>query len=207
MQAFCFSSTLTSTILEFGSLLIFNRFGLNVLPSGPYTLIFSILYQFSRLVPQAYSFRIFGVTVTNKVFMYILALQVSPSHSRHVSYGTLEREILARDQSTSWFGGSIVDWDYLRPAVPRGRTWVQSLSPAPRNTALHIAIRPTSHRLYEAASAEQPCFPRRSPASAANASSAITREHRGDGSCSSFRFLSKSTRSASARNRPACWCG
>ncbi|KAL5508196.1 hypothetical protein ACEPAH_5815 [Sanghuangporus vaninii] len=76
---FCLTSLLTSTILEFGSLLVFNHFGLNVLPSGPLTLVFSILYQFSRLIPRAYTFRIFGVTLTNKIFAYILALQLAIS--------------------------------------------------------------------------------------------------------------------------------
>ncbi|EJD01385.1 uncharacterized protein FOMMEDRAFT_88708 [Fomitiporia mediterranea MF3/22] len=77
--AFSVSSVLTATILEFGSLIAFNRLGLNVLPSGPITLVFSILYQFSRLVPRAYTFRIFGLTVTNKIFIYILALQLAIS--------------------------------------------------------------------------------------------------------------------------------
>ncbi|KAL5527445.1 hypothetical protein ACEPAG_6236 [Sanghuangporus baumii] len=75
-SGFCLTSLLTSTILEFGSLLVFNHFGLNVLPSGPITLVFSILYQFSRLIPRAYTFRILGVTLTNKIFTYILALQL-----------------------------------------------------------------------------------------------------------------------------------
>ncbi|KAH8118396.1 hypothetical protein DFH11DRAFT_1502788 [Phellopilus nigrolimitatus] len=77
--SFSLASVLTSTILELGALLFFNRLGLNVLPSGPITLVFSILHQFSRLVPHAYTFRIFGVTVTNKVFMYIIALQLALS--------------------------------------------------------------------------------------------------------------------------------
>jgi len=76
-QSFALISTLVSTILEFVSLILFNRFGLNRIPSGPIALIFSILYQHARLVPSIYHFRVFGVTMSNKVFMYILALQVS----------------------------------------------------------------------------------------------------------------------------------
>ncbi|KAI5123411.1 hypothetical protein M0805_006117 [Coniferiporia weirii] len=77
--SFSVASLLTSTVFELGALLLFNKLGLNVLPSGPVTLVFSILYQFSRLVPHSYTFRIFGVTVTNKVFMYIIALQLAIS--------------------------------------------------------------------------------------------------------------------------------
>jgi hypothetical protein len=38
--------------------------------------VFSILFQFYSLVPSAYHFKVFGVTVSNKVFTSILALQV-----------------------------------------------------------------------------------------------------------------------------------
>lgn len=76
MQSFAVVTALTSTILEFVALLVFNRLGLNLLPSGPTALTFSILYQFFRLVPSAYTFKIFGVSLTNKIFMYIVALQV-----------------------------------------------------------------------------------------------------------------------------------
>ncbi|THH14306.1 hypothetical protein EW146_g6017 [Bondarzewia mesenterica] len=72
-------STLVSTILEFLSLLVFHRFGFNNIPSGPTTFAFNLLYQYSRLVPSAYQFRIFGVTVTSKIFVYILAFQLAIS--------------------------------------------------------------------------------------------------------------------------------
>lgn len=77
MKAFSVTSVITSTLLEFAGLLLFNRLGFNVIPAGPTALVFSILYQFARLVPHAYTFKIFGVTFTNKIFMYILAFQVN----------------------------------------------------------------------------------------------------------------------------------
>ena len=43
---------------------------------GPSILIFSILYQYSRIVPAAYKFRIFGIPLSNKNMPYLLALQV-----------------------------------------------------------------------------------------------------------------------------------
>ncbi|KII94644.1 hypothetical protein PLICRDRAFT_33452 [Plicaturopsis crispa FD-325 SS-3] len=73
-------STLLSTILEFTCLLLFNRVGVNNIPAGPLALLFSILYNYSRIVPSAYQFRIFGVPFTNKIFQYALAAQITFSH-------------------------------------------------------------------------------------------------------------------------------
>jgi hypothetical protein len=62
--------------LEFLSLLLFHRIGLNHIAMGPSSLIFAMLYQYSRIVPSAYNFRIFGVPLNNKSLVYLLALQV-----------------------------------------------------------------------------------------------------------------------------------
>jgi hypothetical protein len=75
-QSFTIISTLLATLLEFLSLILLHRAGLNYIPSGPSTLIFSIIYQHHRIVPSAYNFRIFGLPLTNKSFTYIFALQV-----------------------------------------------------------------------------------------------------------------------------------
>jgi hypothetical protein len=40
--------------------------------AGPISLIFSILYSYSRAVPSAYRYRVLGVTFTDKTPMYIL---------------------------------------------------------------------------------------------------------------------------------------
>lgn len=69
-------STVLGTLLEFISLILFHRLGLNYIPSGPTTLIFSALYQYWRIVPWVYQFRVFGVTLNNKSFIYVVALQV-----------------------------------------------------------------------------------------------------------------------------------
>jgi hypothetical protein len=70
-------SILLATIFEFLGLLLFHGAGLNHISSGPSALVFSILYQYLRIVPSAYQFRIFGVTLSDKSFSYILASQVS----------------------------------------------------------------------------------------------------------------------------------
>lgn len=69
---------LVATIFEFLALLLLHRVGLNVISSGPTTLVFSILYQYSRLVPSSYDLRVFGVPLNNKSFIYAPALQVRP---------------------------------------------------------------------------------------------------------------------------------
>ncbi|KAJ7462046.1 hypothetical protein FB451DRAFT_1353044 [Mycena latifolia] len=78
--SFAVISTLLATMLEFTALILFHRAGLNFIPSGPSTLIFNIIYQYSRIVPSSYSFRIFGLPLTNKSFTYVFALQLAIGH-------------------------------------------------------------------------------------------------------------------------------
>ena len=49
----------------------------NSVPAGPTAIISSILYQYFRLVPEAYHFRIFGITFSDKFWVYGIAFQVS----------------------------------------------------------------------------------------------------------------------------------
>lgn len=74
--SFIFVTTVLSTLLSFASLVLFHSIGLNVIPSGPYALVFSILYQHYRIVPSIYHFRILGASFSNKIFHYILPLQL-----------------------------------------------------------------------------------------------------------------------------------
>ncbi|KIM46525.1 hypothetical protein M413DRAFT_17145 [Hebeloma cylindrosporum] len=77
--SFTFVSLLVSTLLELVSLLLFHRVGFNHISLGPSALIFSILYQYSRIVPPVYAYRIFGVPLNNKSVNYFLALQLAIS--------------------------------------------------------------------------------------------------------------------------------
>ncbi|KAI0053710.1 hypothetical protein FA95DRAFT_1552211 [Auriscalpium vulgare] len=74
-------STVLSTALELVTLLAFHQLGFNSIPAGPTALVFSLLYQYTRIVPVIYHFRIFGVTLSNNVFFYVLALQLAIGQS------------------------------------------------------------------------------------------------------------------------------
>ncbi|KAJ1977407.1 hypothetical protein H4R34_003590 [Dimargaris verticillata] len=73
--AFVLLTSVTAKLLELGFLVSGNSIGLNSLPPGPYGLIFATLYQFYRIIPSTYKFRILGVSLTDKSYMYLLALQ------------------------------------------------------------------------------------------------------------------------------------
>ena len=76
-QSFIATSSLTSTITTLVALALTSRFGVTRIPGGPSALIFSILYNYSRVVPSVYRYRIMGVTFTDKFNIYIIALAVS----------------------------------------------------------------------------------------------------------------------------------
>lgn len=83
-----------SAVLCCLSLVLLHRFGLNSVPAGPYGLIFSLcvssrpstfllvriadsrLWQYHRTVPSLYAFKVCGVPLSSKTFVYILTLQV-----------------------------------------------------------------------------------------------------------------------------------
>jgi len=77
--SFAFISFLLSTLLEFVALILFHRVGLNHIAMGPSTFIFSLLYQYYRIVPAAYGYRIFGLSLSNKSTSYFLAFQLAIS--------------------------------------------------------------------------------------------------------------------------------
>ncbi|KAI8983534.1 hypothetical protein BDB01DRAFT_791176 [Pilobolus umbonatus] len=87
--AFISLSAVISTILEVLVLMVGVRFGLKYIPGGPYAVIFSSIYQFYSIIPITYRFRIFGVVVTDKLFLYILAFQLAISQSMETIIPTL----------------------------------------------------------------------------------------------------------------------
>lgn len=113
--SFLVVSTLLVTALELLSLLALHRVGpsFNVIPSGPVGLAFGLLYQYFVLVPATYHFRVFGVTFSNKVFLYTLALPLAFSQPSTIliavlglSAGALYRSDIANLKSyrlPPWF--------------------------------------------------------------------------------------------------------
>ncbi|KAF7335313.1 DSC E3 ubiquitin ligase complex subunit 2 [Mycena sanguinolenta] len=99
--SFAVVTTLLATLLELIFLILFHRTGLNYIPSGPATLIFSLIYQYHRIVPSAYSFRIFGLPLTNKGFTYVFALQLAigylPGSAAAALIGLLAGQIYRSD--------------------------------------------------------------------------------------------------------------
>jgi len=79
--SFALVSVLLSAICEFIALLLLNGLGLNYVPPGPISFLYSILYQHSRLVPSIYHFRVFGVSFNNKAFNYVLPAHLAISQA------------------------------------------------------------------------------------------------------------------------------
>ncbi|CAE6524072.1 unnamed protein product [Rhizoctonia solani] len=78
--SFLVAAALVSTLLNFSSLLALYRFGLNYIPAGPIAILFAIIYQYERIVPSAYNFRVLGITMSNKTFTYLIAFPITISH-------------------------------------------------------------------------------------------------------------------------------
>ncbi|KAI8369886.1 hypothetical protein EDC96DRAFT_543050 [Choanephora cucurbitarum] len=87
--AFIALSAIIATFLEIGALVVGAQIGLKSIPSGPYAILFSSLYQYHRIIPITYRFRIFGIVMTDKLFLYILAIQMAFSQSYQTLVPTL----------------------------------------------------------------------------------------------------------------------
>lgn len=72
-------SAILSSALSFLALFGFQKTSLNVIPAGPVALLFSIVYQYYRLLPPAYSFQLFAFKFSNKAYLYVLAYQLAVS--------------------------------------------------------------------------------------------------------------------------------
>ncbi|KAI0797082.1 hypothetical protein C8Q75DRAFT_225205 [Abortiporus biennis] len=82
--SFLVLATAINSIAEFLTLLLLYpipllRNGFNSIPAGPLALTFTILYQYSRLIPRAYQFKVFGVTMSDKIWVYALVFQLTLS--------------------------------------------------------------------------------------------------------------------------------
>ncbi|OCH94275.1 hypothetical protein OBBRIDRAFT_769970 [Obba rivulosa] len=78
--SFILVTFLMSIISTFLSLLFLQAFPhvgalFNSIPCGPFALIFSVMYQYMRVVPPAYHFKVFGLDLTDKIWAYAIAGQ------------------------------------------------------------------------------------------------------------------------------------
>ncbi|KAL1734425.1 hypothetical protein EV714DRAFT_202717 [Schizophyllum commune] len=141
--SFALVATLISTLLEFSALLLFNRLGLNFIPGGPIALVFAVLYQYSRVIPSVYRFRVFGITLSNKSFVYLLALQLAvstlPGSAVAAAIGVLSGQLYRSD---------LIGFNAYRVSPPTVRfctTYLQPLlgsSRPPRRTNLALPEAP-----------------------------------------------------------------
>ncbi|RGB23841.1 hypothetical protein C1646_633384, partial [Rhizophagus diaphanus] len=75
--AFFFVSSALSTILEVGTLAIGRQFHLKFIPAGPYGFIFAALYQYYRMIPYTYQYRVFGINISNRVVNCLSVIPVN----------------------------------------------------------------------------------------------------------------------------------
>lgn len=74
--SFAIISSIIGTALEVGALFLLHGVGLSTLPAGPYSLVFAVLYNYDRVVPATYIFKLFGATFSGKSLVYLAALQL-----------------------------------------------------------------------------------------------------------------------------------
>ncbi|WWC85345.1 uncharacterized protein L201_000208 [Kwoniella dendrophila CBS 6074] len=74
--SFILVSSLLSTFLASTAIVLGYTFGLNSIPSGPYGIIFSLLWQQYRIFPSLYHFKVLGIEFSSKAFNWILASQL-----------------------------------------------------------------------------------------------------------------------------------
>ncbi|KAG0213934.1 hypothetical protein BGX28_003112 [Mortierella sp. GBA30] len=134
--SFIFVSAVLCTFLNIAVLVTGTALGLNILPAGPYGVIFSALYQFYSLIPVMYEFKILGVAFTDKVYMYVLALQLlvphMPSSIASAACGLLAGAIYRSDLAGT------KRWRFPKPIVRLAERFLLPLftsSPAIRSTA------------------------------------------------------------------------
>ena len=83
-QSFLTLAVLVNTILTFVALIVAQVIpkvgvAVNYIPPGPTAIVFSVVFQYFRLVPQAYEFKVFGIILSDKIWVYATAAQARNS--------------------------------------------------------------------------------------------------------------------------------
>ncbi|TPX36657.1 hypothetical protein SmJEL517_g01346 [Synchytrium microbalum] len=69
-------SSVISTVLDVTCLLLGNSFGLTRIAAGPWSCLYALLYNYVSSIPITYKFKLMGVTLNDKMFVYLLAAQL-----------------------------------------------------------------------------------------------------------------------------------
>ncbi|KAI0638461.1 hypothetical protein C8Q77DRAFT_1215258 [Trametes polyzona] len=82
--SFLVISAVTTMLISFVALLVAQLTPVtgtlfNNIPPGPVAILMTVLYQYMRIVPPAYHFRIFGVGMSDKIWVYAIAAQLAIS--------------------------------------------------------------------------------------------------------------------------------
>jgi NACalpha-BTF3-like transcription factor len=73
--AYAFLSSITSLLVHLGLFIIFKPLPFSQLRPGPYGLIFALLWRYIVEIPAISKFTIFGASLSDKIFVYLLATQ------------------------------------------------------------------------------------------------------------------------------------
>ncbi|GAN06675.1 ubiquitin-associated domain-containing protein 2-like isoform X3 [Mucor ambiguus] len=79
--ALVFISFVASTLLQTGVLVVGSRYGFKSIASGPYAILFSILYQYQKMIPASYQVNLLGATLSDKIYVYAAATHLLLSNS------------------------------------------------------------------------------------------------------------------------------
>ncbi|KAK1924713.1 hypothetical protein DB88DRAFT_509787 [Papiliotrema laurentii] len=79
-SAFVLISSVVSNIFSLAGIILLGPFGVNAIPAGPYGVIFSLLWQYYRTVPSLYEFKVFGIEMSSRIFIWLYASQLVLSH-------------------------------------------------------------------------------------------------------------------------------
>ncbi|CEP07892.1 hypothetical protein [Parasitella parasitica] len=79
--ALVFISFVASTFLQTGALAVGSKFGFKSIASGSYAILFSILYQYQRMIPPSFQVNMLGTALTDKIYVYLAATQLLLSNA------------------------------------------------------------------------------------------------------------------------------
>ncbi|KAI1796117.1 hypothetical protein LXA43DRAFT_988443 [Ganoderma leucocontextum] len=123
-------SAVTTMLVSFVTLLLaqltpMTRTNFNNMPGGPFAILFAIVYQYMRLVPPAYHFRVFGVGMSDKIWIYAIAIQLTvarlPATVLPTAVGLFVGYLYRSDVL------QLKSWRLPRRAVQLAEEWVKPL--------------------------------------------------------------------------------